>query len=208
VRNVLLGAAFILLSAAAVRAQDADANDRVLGVLPNYATVEHGAAPTPVSARWMFAAAAKGTFDPYVYAFTGLTTAIGQGGSTRTYAQRYGTAFADNAIGNMLTSALLPAALRQDPRYYQRGTGSVVGRFAYAASRIAITRGVTGRAEINASELMGNLTAGAVANAYYPAASRSLSATMSRWATQVAWDALANELKEFWPDVRDRLRHR
>jgi len=30
--------------------------------------------------------------------------------------------------------------------------------------------------------------------------------TLSRWGMQVMWDTLSNQLKEFWPDVRHRLR--
>jgi len=30
--------------------------------------------------------------------------------------------------------------------------------------------------------------------------------TMSRWGTQVMWDTVANELKEFWPDIHAKLR--
>ena len=207
-RHVLVGMVLLVSCATAARAQEAGSDDRVFGVLPNYGTVEHGAASNPVSARWMFDAVVKGTVDPCVLTFAGFTTAVGQGGSNSSFTKRYATSVADNAIGNIMTSALLPALLKEDPRYYQRGTGSNLGRLAYAATRIAVTRGSTGDREFNASELLGTLTAGAVANAYYPVHERSMSGTLSRWATQMAWDALANELKEFWPDIRDRVRRR
>jgi hypothetical protein len=32
-----------------------------------------------------------------------------------------------------------------------------------------------------------------------------MGATLTRWGTQILWDAAANELKEFWPDLRRRL---
>lgn len=70
---------------------------------------------------------------------------------------------------------------------------------AYAASRIVITRGDSGRTQFNTSEFAGNAVAVTPSNAYYPAADKALSATLSRWGMQLMWDALSNELKKFWP---------
>jgi hypothetical protein len=28
-----------------------------------------------------------------------------------------------------------------------------------------------------------------------------------RWGMQVMWDTLSNEMKEFWPDIHNYLRH-
>jgi hypothetical protein len=178
--------------------------NRLMGVLPNYGTIERDARVAPISHRSMLAMTAKNTFDPVVFSFVGLTTALGQGGATP-YARRYGTAFADNAIGNFMTSAIFPALLDQDPRYYQRGAGGAAHRAVYALSRVAVTRSTDGRRVVNTSEILGNLTAGAIGNLYYSPASRSLGATLTRWGTQVMWDALSNELKEFWPDARQYL---
>ena len=49
---------------------------------------------------------------------------------------------------------------------------------------------------------------GSVASrAYDPSSGRTVSATLSRWGSQLLCDALANELKEFWPDVHQHLSH-
>ena len=183
------------------------APDRMFGVLPNYATVERQGIVAPIAAREMFTLNAKNTFDAYVFPFVALTASLGQRDG-ETFSQRYATAFADNAIGNFLTSAVLPAALHEDPRYYQRGTGGFGSRAGYALSRIAITRSSSGRPQLNVSELAGNFAASAVANAYYPAEGRSLTATLTRWGSQMMWDAASNELKEFWPDIRAWLQRR
>ena len=58
----------------------------------------------------------------------------------------------------------------------------------------------------NYSDIAGNLGASAIANVYYASANRSTTATLTRWGAQVMWDALSNELKEFWPDIRKRIR--
>jgi hypothetical protein len=44
------------------------------------------------------------------------------------------------------------------------------------------------------------------ANVYYPRADRSVTTTLTRWGMQVMWDSLSNELKEFWPDIRRKIR--
>jgi len=180
---------------------------RMFGVLPNYSTIERDGQAQTLSARDMMRLTAKNSFDPYVFPFVGASVALGQGG-TSSFGGRYATAFADNAIGNFMTSAIFPAMLHQDPRYYQRGTGGVTKRAAYALSRTVVTRSSDGRRQFNYSEIAGNFTAGAISNVYYSPANQSVSGTLTRWGMQVMWDAVSNELKEFWPDIRNRLRKR
>jgi hypothetical protein len=73
-------------------------------------------------------------------------------------------------------------------------------------SRSAVTRTDAGGSQFNVSEIGGNLLAAGLSNVYYPAGSRSVSNTLTRWGTQVMWDTLANELKEFWPDFHRKIR--
>jgi hypothetical protein len=180
------------------------ANDRIFGVLPNYSTVERDVAVPPLTASEMFRATFRNSFDPYVFPFVAVVVGFGQGGN-RSYVQRYATSLADNSIGNVLTSAILPTLLHQDPRYYTRGTGRIAGRMRYAFTRSLVTRSAAGRSQFNASELVGNLSAAVISNAYYPSGERSLTGTLTRWGSQVMWDTVANELKEFWPDLKSAL---
>jgi hypothetical protein len=193
-----------VLSPALVNAEPKDARpDRIFGVLPNYTTVEHEAEIDPVTTKATFRMAALSSFDPYVFPFVGFVAAL-PGGSA-SYARRYGTALADNSIGNFLTTAIVPTVLKQDPRYFELGEGGVWRRLGYAASRSIITRSRGGQRAFNYSEIGGNAIAAVISNAYYPSASRSLSDTLTRWGMQVLWDTLSNELKEFWPDIRRKL---
>jgi hypothetical protein len=41
---------------------------------------------------------------------------------------------------------------------------------------------------------------------YHPEADRTLSNTASVWGTQVGYDMLTIVVKEFWPDIRRKLR--
>jgi len=51
------------------------------------------------------------------------------------FGKYYGGAFADQAIGNIMTEGLFPVALHQDPRYFVKGTGGFWRRTGYAISR-------------------------------------------------------------------------
>jgi hypothetical protein len=180
--------------------------DRIFGMLPNYTTVEGATNIQPPSVKQKFRMAEENSFDPYVFAIVGIDAAIGAGQGGVGYERRYMMALADNSIGNFMTTAVLPSALGQDPRYFQRGEGSVLRRSAYALSRSFVTRGGSGRTQFNLSEIGGNALAAGVSNLYYPDAARTLSSTLTRWGTQVMWDTLSNELKEFWPDIRKKIR--
>jgi hypothetical protein len=186
-------------------AEAGTAGVRMFGVLPNYTTVEGATQYRPVSALQKFHMAEQNSFDPYVFPFVGVVAGIGAGQKGLGFGRRYATALADNSIGNYLTTAVLPSALHQDPRYFEKGTGSVLGRIGYAASRSLVTHGASGGSQFNVSEIGGNGIAAAVSNLYYPAADRELTSTLTRWGMQIMWDTLSNELKEFWPDVRRKL---
>src|SRR5580765_258734 len=177
---------------------------RLLGVMPNYMTVDTGHV-TVQTTHDAYKAASLNTFDPFVYPIVGVQTMFGSGSGSN-YATRYSRVFADNAIGNFMTSAVVPSLTGEDSRYYRRGTGGVFSRLAYAASRSVVTRTRSGGTAFNIAEIGGNAAAAGLSNLYYSPSDRTVGATASRWATQIAWDTLANELKEFWPDINARLR--
>jgi hypothetical protein len=190
--------------------------DRMFGVLPNYTSVENGVNVPPIGTKQMFVMASYSSFDPYVFPFVGVVAAVAQltnqeqswGTGADAYFKRYAMAFGDNTIGNFMTTAVMPTALHQDPRYYVLGRGGVLHRMGYAASRSVVTRGRSGGHEFNASEIGGNALAAIVSNTYHPIEDRDVSSTASRMGMQIFWDTLSNELKEFWPDIRNRLHHK
>ena len=155
---------------------------------------------------------AKDTFDPVTFAFIGLEAGLNQASNTnptfgqglKGYAKRYGLAFTDNAVGNFMTSAVFPSMLHQDPRFYQMGRGGFFHRAWYAGTRVLITRSDSGRAQFNFSEILGNGIAAGMSNAYHPGP-RTLRSNISIWETQMGWDAVSYEMKEFWPDVHRYL---
>lgn len=185
---------------------------RAYGVLPNYRTAEADGPFVPITTKQKFTIARKDTFDWPSYilaaAFAGISQlddsnpSFGQG--AKGYARRYLSSVADQDIGNFMTEAIMPSLLHQDPRYFRKGHGTVGGRIAYAASRVLIARGDSGRWQFNASEFLGNGAVAALGNAYYPDAV-GFNPTMQRMFTQIGTDAISQVLKEFWPDVKRKL---
>ena len=205
----IFAAAALLTASVPAFAADDSGGDRILGMLPNNTTVDaRSGGVAPQTTREAFKVASLDTFDPVVFPFVGLTTLMGQGSSTASYDARYATVFADSSIGNFMTTAIVPSLMHQDSRFYRRGEGGVFSRMMYAASRSVVTRTRDGRAAFNISEIGGNLAAAGVSNLYYSPADRTVNGTLTRWGTQVMWDTVANELKEFWPDVQRRLQRR
>ena len=190
-------------------ASEAEAADqrpgRLFGVLPNVATVEEGVAASPVTTKQGFTFATEDSFDKVVFPFVAVVAKLGVGQPSEPYWKRYTTALADNTAGNFMVTAVLPAVFHQDPRYFVLGTGSIWHRAYYAASRTVVTRSRDGRPQFNVSEIGGNALAGLFSDAYYPAAERSASKTLARAGSQVMWDTLSAEAKEFWPDIRRTL---
>ena len=185
---------------------------RIFWIIPNYRTSPSLNPYTPLTAREKFKIAAEDSFDRGTVALavlfgaesqlTNSTPAFGQG--VRGYARYLGTSYADFVIGDMLTEGIYPVMLHQDPRYFRRGRGSVWLRLGSAAGQIFWTRTDSGRTQFNYSEIIGNSTAVAISNAYYPD-NRTTSNAISKLGVQLGVDMAANILKEFWPDINRKF---
>ena len=121
----------------------------------------------------------------------------GYGQGAGGYAKRYGAAYADEVLGRLIGSALLPSLLHQDPRYFYMGSGSVRSRFFYAVSRAVVTRGDDGKTQPNYSRLFGSFAAGGLANLYYPRADRGIGLTLGDGFVGIAGHAADNVIREF-----------
>ena len=193
-------------------AEHQHSQNHIFWVIPNFREDENPDNIKPLTPRLKIQIAFEDSFDPSAFLVAGVFAgsamaqrqyAFGQG--MEGFAKYYGGAFADQAIGNMMTEGLFPIALGQDPRYFPKIRGSFLSRTGYAMSREVITRGDDGKNQFNTSELLGNAVAAGISNAYYPAVNRSLSNTANKWVQQIALDSAFNVMKEFWPDVRRKV---
>jgi hypothetical protein len=193
-------------------AQSVPSDKRIFWIIPNYRTIEESANVPPLTPKEKFTLAWKDSVDPGVFVLTGVLAAIGQANNSNSsfgqgaqgYGKRYGTTYADLAIGNTMTSGVFPSLLHQDPRYFRRGKGSGRSRLGYALSRTFITRADSGKNQFNYSEVLGNATATAISNAYYQDG-RTASDNIGRLGIQLGLDGAGNVLKEFWPDLKRKL---
>lgn len=177
---------------------------RVLGVVPNF-YVTYDPAALPLSPKQKFELAFKSTFDPISIGLVGATAGIqqatdsfnGYGQGAAGYGKRYGASYADLLTGTFIGSAILPSLLKQDPRYFYKGKGSVRSRFFYAIANAVICKGDNGHWQTNYSALLGGLAAGGISNLYYPATDRGAELTFENAAIGIGTSAAANILQEF-----------
>ncbi len=128
------------------------------------------------------------------------------GGGMQGYGKRYGASLANDESGVFFGWFLYPTLFHQDPRYPYKGTGNFFNRAAYATSRVLITRGDSGKQQFNYSHVLATFTASGVANAYYPRDLRGFGNTVTGAGMGLVSDAGMNLLREFWPDIRHKLR--
>jgi hypothetical protein len=190
-------------------------DNRILGVLPNYRTADGTKDFVPMKPSGKMHIALKDSFDypgfvvaaalASIYQLQDQNPSFGQG--VKGYAHRYVTAVGDQLIGNMLAEGVMPVLLKEDPRYFRKVNGKFLPRLGYSLTRVLVARDDHGRPCVNFAELAGNGIAASIGNAYYPD-NRGFGDTMQRMGTAVATDALSNVLKEFWPDIKNRLHHK
>jgi hypothetical protein len=189
---------------------------RIFWIIPNYRSVSADCQLPPLSVKDKFDLATEDSFDYSSFIVAGLLAGYSQVTNAYPefhqgaagYGRYYWHSFADQAVGNYFTEAIVPSITHEDPRYYTLGHGGFFHRSAYAISRLAVTKTDSGGKSFNFSEIAGNGAGAALSNAYYPQVERTWGNTMSKWATQVRVDGIANILKEFWPDIRRDVFHR
>jgi hypothetical protein len=178
---------------------------RVLGIVPNF-YVSYVPDAAPLTSKQKFELAWKTTLDPITFVLTGAVAGIqqannvfgGYGQGAQGYGKRYGADYAASVTNIFIGSAILPSLLKQDPRYFYKGSGSTRSRFLYAIANSVICKGDNGRWQANYSNILGSLAAGGLSNLYFPAQDRHGAAlTFENAAIEVGASAAANLLQEF-----------
>jgi hypothetical protein len=190
-------------------------HQRILGVVPIF-NASYINDAEPLSPAQKFELASKTALDPFSLAAAGLDAGLGQaennfpayGQGTRGYAKRSGASFIDSFNGTMLGNGLFPVLLKQDVRYFRKGTGRFSSRLFYALSTTVKCKDDNGKWVPNYSNILGNLAAGGISNFYYPGADRGASLTLQRSLVVTAEGAIGAVLVEFWPDISSRLFHK
>jgi hypothetical protein len=153
---------------------------RVLGFIPNF-YVSYIPNAVPLTPKQKFQLAWKTTIDPVTFGINGVIAGVqqaqndfsGYGQGAQGYAKRYGASYGDTVTGTFIGGALLPSLLKQDPRYFYKGSGSRRSRILYALANSVICKGDNGHWQANYSGILGGLAAGGISNLYYPAKDRN-----------------------------------
>ncbi|MBV8629312.1 MAG: hypothetical protein JOZ83_00195 [Silvibacterium sp.] len=188
---------------------------RVFAVMPAYNTTINRDA-MPLSSGQKFQLFFKSQADPWPFLLAGAVAGINQandsfsdfGQGMKGYAKRYGVAYGDAFIGNLFGNAILTSWWREDPRYFQKGTGSATSRVLWAATSTVWCRRDNGTWGPNYANIAGNMIGAAIANVYYPESERTWGDTLTRGLTVSAEGIIGSEVIEFWPDMVRRHRRK
>jgi hypothetical protein len=122
----------------------------------------------------------------------------GYGQGAKGYGRRFGASYGNLIAGTYIGGAILPSLLKQDPRYFYKGTGSKRSRALYAIANSVICKGDNGHWQANYSSILGSLAAGGISNFYYPPENRDgLQLTFENALIGIGESAAVNLLQEF-----------
>jgi len=177
---------------------------RVLGVVPNF-YVSYVPDAVPLTPKQKFELAWKTTIDPVTFVIVGATAGFeqglnqfsGYGQGAQGYGKRYGAAYADTITGTFIGGAVLPSLMKQDPRYFYKGTGTTRSRILYAIANSVICKGDNGRWQFNYSSILGGLASGGISNAYYPPKDRGAGLVFENEGIGIGGTAVSNLIQEF-----------
>lgn len=178
---------------------------RLFGVVPNY-YVSYVPDAAPLNSKQKLHLGWKFVIDPVSFGITGVIAGVeqannsfsGYGQGAQGYAKRFGAAYADFVSGTFFGNVIFPSVLKQDPRYFYKGTGTKKSRFFYALANAVICKGDNGHWQPNYSNVLGSLAAGGLSNLYYPASDRhGVGLTFTNAAIGLAGSAGSAVVQEF-----------
>src|SRR6266699_1164406 len=177
---------------------------RALGFIPNF-YVSYVPNAAPLAPKQKFELAWKEMVDPVTFGLTGAIAGIqqaqndfsGYGQGAQGYAKRYGASYANFLTGTLIGGAILPSLLKQDPRYFYKGSGSKRSRIAYAIANAVICKGDNRHWQASYSSILGSLAAAGISNLYYPAKDRGAELTFENALIGTGATAVTNLLQEF-----------
>ncbi len=190
-------------------------SQRILGVVPMFGvTSRHNAPPLTVEEKLHLFV--KGTFDPFEEMAVGFQAGISQandefpeyGQGAEGYAKRYGAAMSDSVFSQFFSNFFYPVLLKEDPRYFRSGEGTVKHRIGYSLAQEFVCRTDKGGRSFNWSNVLGAFSTGGVSNLYYPQSDRGFGLTMSRSGIALLYGSAGGLIEEFWPDIQRKVFHK
>src|SRR5579875_2081617 len=177
---------------------------RVLGIFPNfYVSYIHDAAP--MTSGQKFQLAWKAVTDPVtilgVSALAGLQQATNDdsrcGQEAGGYGMRFSAAYATTLTEAFVDDAILASLLKQDPRYFYQGTGTIGSRLRHALAHAVVRKGDNGRWQPSYSGILGSFASAGLSSLYYPESDRSGGLVVQNAAIGIAGRAVGAIFEEF-----------
>jgi len=152
---------------------------RVFGVIPNF-YVTYDPNPAALPAKYKFELAWKSATDPITLVGVGFLAELDQvgdrwgsyGQGAQGYAKRFGATYANVFAATFIGGAVMPTLLKQDPRYFYKGTGTKRSRILRAVSSSVICKGDNGHWQPNYSNVIGSFAGAGLEATYLPANDR------------------------------------
>lgn len=198
-----------------VRSPRPQQTKRILGIIPNFRAVSTDDVLPPQTPGEKLHDTTEDSFDYSSAIIPAVLAGYDMGRNTvpefHQGAAGYGRylwhAAVDQTTENYFVGFVFPVITHEDSRYYTLARGSFLRRTGYALSRAVVTRTDSGHNTFNISEVAGAGASAGLSNVYYPAQERTFSNTAQNWGLDIGIDAFTFALKEFWPDVNQRLFH-
>jgi carboxypeptidase family protein len=188
----------------AVQQLKAEEQQRVLGFIPNMYVV-YEPHPEPLTARMKFHMAYKDLTHPVFFARTAAWAGVDQARNNpdewrqgaEGYGKRLGAGFADGVTGSLISNAILPSLLHQDPRYFYQGTGTKQSRALHAMLAPFICKGDNGAWQPNYSQWGGSLIGYSISTAYYPGSARTAGHVFQTFGIDMGLHVVGSLAQEF-----------
>jgi hypothetical protein len=182
----------------------AEEQQRVLHFIPNiYVTYEPH--PEPLTSKMKFRLAYKSLTNLYFFGRTAAWAGVQQARDNpsewqqgaKGYSKRLGAGFADAVTGGLISNAILPSLLHQDPRYFYDGTGTKWSRARHAMSAPFVCKGDNGAWQPNYSQLGGSLIGYSISTAYYPSSNRTAGHVFETFGIDMGLHVVGSLFQEF-----------
>jgi hypothetical protein len=182
----------------------AEEQQRVLGFIPNlYVTYEPN--PEPLTTKMKFHLAYRDMTHPVFSARVAVWAGVQQARDNpdewrqgaEGYGKRLGAGFADAVTGSLISNAILPSLLHQDPRYFYQGTGTKWSRARHAMLAPFVCKGDNGAWQPNYSQWGGSLIGYSISTAYYPSSDRTAGHVFETFGIDMALHVVGSLAQEF-----------
>ena len=176
---------------------------RMLRFIPNfYVTYRDDAAP--LTTKLKFQLAWKSSTDPVTLLALPssrdysrpVTSTQNLGKARRAMASASARLTRVIITSTFLSGAVFPSLLKQDPRYFYKGTGSTGSRILRAVGNSVVCKGDNGRWQTNYSNIAGIFGGAAVSSTYYPARKQA-AVILSNSLIRLGESSLAGIFQEF-----------